>query len=65
MLATPTFTSADPTLFNPDSGRLDAARIARELKLPVGTIAEAIGRKALRVRKQPDAPSLQAQLRRI
>ena len=65
MLATPAFTSADPTLFNPDSGRLDAARIARELNLPVVTIAEAIGRKAPSVRKHPDATSLQAQLRRI
>lgn len=65
MSATPGFASADPALFNPESGRLDAARIARELNLPVVTIAEAIGRKAPGVRKHPDATSLQAELRRI
>lgn len=65
MSASPAFVSADPALFNPESGRLDAARIARELNLPVGTIAEAIGRKAPGVRKHPDATSLQADLRRI
>jgi hypothetical protein len=42
-------------LFNPESGRLYAARIAHELNLPVGTIAEAIGRKAPGVRKHPDS----------
>ena len=65
MSASHAFASADPALFNPESGRLDAARIARELNLPVGTIAEAIGRKAPGVRKHPDASSLQADLRRI
>jgi hypothetical protein len=65
MLATLAFLSADPALFDPESGRLDAARIARELNLPVGTIAEAIGRKAPGVRKHPDASSLQVELRRI
>ena len=65
MSASHAFASADPALFNPESGRLDAARIARELNLPVGTIAEAIGRKAPGVRKHPDASSLQAELRRI
>ncbi len=65
MSASAAFTSADFTLFNPVSGRLDAACIARELNLPVGTIAEAIGRKAPSVRKHPDASSLQSDLRRI
>lgn len=65
MSASHAFASADPALFNPESGRLDAARIARELNLPVGTIAEAIGRKAPGVRKHPDASSLQADLRRL
>ena len=65
MSASPAFASADLTLFNPASGRLDAACIARELNLPVGTIAEAIGRKAPSVRKHPDASSLQSDLRRI
>ncbi len=36
MSATPAFVSADPAPFNPESGRLDAARIARELNFPVG-----------------------------
>jgi hypothetical protein len=43
----------EPALFNPDTGRLDAARIARELNVPVAMIAEAIGRKAPGVRKSP------------
>src|SRR5882757_10356176 len=54
-----------PELFNPQTGRLDAARIARELNVPVTTIAVAIGRKAPGVRKHPDASSLQSELRRI
>lgn len=65
MAASHTFLTTDPALFNPETGRLDAARIARELSVPVGTIAEAIGRKAPGVRKHPDASSLQSQLRRV
>jgi hypothetical protein len=65
MLATTAFVSADPSLFNPESGRLDAARIAREIQLPVATIADAIGKKAPSVRKHPDASSLQPELRRV
>ena len=65
MLATSTFASADPALFNPQSGRLDASRIASEIQLPVSTIAEAIGKKAPSVRKHPDASSLQPELRRV
>ena len=53
-----------PELFNPQSGRLDAARIAHELNVPVTTIAVAIGRKAPGVRKHPDSSSLQSELRR-
>jgi uncharacterized protein (DUF2384 family) len=56
---------AEPELFNPTTGRLDATRIAREMNVPVVLIAEAIGRKAPGVRKHPDASSLQGQLRRI
>jgi hypothetical protein len=55
----------EPALFNPESGRLDASRIAREFNVPVAIIAEAIGRKAPGVRKSPDASSLQAELRRL
>jgi hypothetical protein len=46
---------AEPQLFNPQSGRLDAVRIGRELNVPVATTAEAIGRKAPGVRKHPGA----------
>jgi uncharacterized protein (DUF2384 family) len=65
MAATHALLVTDPALFNPESGRLDAARIAHELNVPVGRIAEAIGRKAPGVRKHPDASSLQGELRRI
>jgi hypothetical protein len=65
MSSTHTFLATEPALFNPETGRLDAARIARELNVSVGMIAEAIGRKAPGVRKHPDASSLQAELRRI
>jgi hypothetical protein len=41
----------EPALFNPQTGRLDAARIAHEFNVPVAIIAEAIGRKAPGVRK--------------
>ncbi len=65
MSATPAFASADPALFNPKSGRLDASRIASDIQLPVSTIAVAIGKKAPSVRKHPDASSLQPELRRV
>lgn len=65
MSAIPAFTSADQVLFNPQSGRLDASRIASDIQLPVSTIAVAIGKKAPSVRKHPDASSLQPELRRL
>lgn len=65
MSATPAFISADPALFNPHTGRLDAARIAHAIQLPVATILDAIGKKAPSVRKHPDACSLQPELRRV
>ena len=64
-LLLPEYRSISPALFNPQSGRLDAARIASEIQLPVSTIAEAIGKKAPSVRKHPDASSLQPELRRV
>jgi uncharacterized protein (DUF2384 family) len=54
-----------PELFNPQSHRLDASRIANALSIPVGTLAVAIGRKAEGVRKRPDAESLQTELGRL
>jgi uncharacterized protein (DUF2384 family) len=65
MSTTPAFARADPALFNPQSGRLDASRIASDIQLPVSTIAVAIGKKAPSVRKHPDASSLQPELRRL
>src|ERR1700722_6489727 len=65
MSATPAFASADQALFNPQAGRLEASRIASDIQLPVSTIAVAIGKKAPRVRKHPDASSLQPELRRL
>ena len=65
MSSTPAFVSADPALFNPQSGRLDASHIASDIQLPVSTIAVAIGKKAPSVRKHPDASSLQPELRRV
>jgi uncharacterized protein (DUF2384 family) len=54
-----------PELFNPQSHRLDASRIANALSIPVGTVAVAIGRRAEGVRKRPDAESLQTELGRL
>ncbi len=54
-----------PELFNPRSHRLDASRIANALRIPVGAVAIAIGRKAEGVRKRPDAESLQTELGRL
>jgi hypothetical protein len=54
-----------PEFFNPDTGRLDAARIASELRVPIATIASAVGRHPAGVRKRPDANSLQHRLREI
>ena len=65
MSSTPAFVSADPALFNRQSGRLDASHIASDIQLPVSTIAVAIGKKAPSVRKHPDASSLQPELRRV
>jgi uncharacterized protein (DUF2384 family) len=65
MSAATAFQIAEPKLFNPKTGRLDAERIAHELNVPVSLIAESIGRKAPGVRKHPDSVSLQHALRRI
>jgi uncharacterized protein (DUF2384 family) len=65
MPATLAVKEVEAALFNPDSGRLDAARIAKEMGVPVATIAGAIGRKAPGVRKSPDASSIQQSLRKL
>lgn len=61
----PQISAIEPAMFNPDTGRLDAERIALELNVPVATIAEAIRRKLPGVSKSPDASSLQDELRRL
>ncbi len=57
--------ASEPAMFNPDTGRLDAERIAREFNVPVATIAAAIRRKAAIVGKSPDASGFQGELRRV
>lgn len=52
-------------LCDPETGRLDAVRMADEMRIPATTLAKAIGRKAPGVRKHPDSPSLQAGLRSV
>ena len=46
-------------LHNPSSGRLDAARLAAFLRVPLAQVASAIGRKYQSVYKTPDAATLQ------
>src|ERR1035438_4804043 len=58
-------TEVNTALFTRRSARLDAARIAKEMGVPVAMIAGAIGRKAPGVRKSPDASSLQEGLRKL
>jgi hypothetical protein len=52
-------------LHNPDSGRLDAQRIAEYLSIPLTQLASAIGRKYSTLNKTPDAPAAQGALRPI
>ena len=54
-----------PELFNPHTHRLYAGRLANALGIPVGCVAAAFGRKAVGVRKRPDADSLQTELGRL
>jgi uncharacterized protein (DUF2384 family) len=57
--------NVEAVLFNPQSGRLDAVRIAKAMGIPVTTIAAATGHKAPSVRKSPDASNLQQSLRKL
>ena len=52
-------------LHNPDTGRLDAQRMAEYLGVPLTQLAEAIGRPYTGLHKTPDAPSAQEALRPI
>jgi hypothetical protein len=49
-------------LHAPDSGRIDAARIAEYLAVPLASVATAIGANYAAVHKTPDAISLQKEL---
>jgi hypothetical protein len=52
-----------PDLHAPDSGRLDAARVARLLGVPLAELARLMGKRPGTVAKTPDAPALQPALR--
>ena len=49
-------------LHDPESGRIDASRIAEYFAIPLATVASAIGAKYPSVHKTPDASSLQRDL---
>jgi len=51
-----------PELYNPDSGRLDAGRVAAYLNVPLAQIARAIGAKPQTVQETPDAAAIQPAL---
>jgi hypothetical protein len=52
----------DSALFNPQTGRLDAVRIAQDMGLPIDAVAKAVGFNTPVVREQPDSSELQARL---
>jgi hypothetical protein len=51
-----------PELHNPDSGRLDAQRIADYLRVPLAQLARAIKKNYQSLYKTPDAPGVQQAL---
>lgn len=53
------------TLHDPETGRLDAGRIAAYLQIPLKHLAEALGKNYPSVHKSPAALSLQSGLRPI
>jgi hypothetical protein len=52
----------DPALFDPQSGRFDAIRIAQDMALSIDTVAKAIGLKTPVVCQEPDSSGLQDEL---
>jgi hypothetical protein len=52
-------------LHDPNTGRLDAARIAEFLKVPLKQLAGGLGKNYSTVHKTPSAPALQPALRSI
>jgi hypothetical protein len=55
-------TSNGSALFNPQTGRLDAVRMAQDMGLPIDVVAKAVGFNTPVVREQPDSSELQARL---
>src|SRR5438132_12925809 len=54
-----------PELHDPDSGRLDAQRLATYLGVPLSQLAAALGKKYTTVYKTPASPGVQAGLQPI
>ena len=54
--------SNDSALFNPQTGRLDAERIAQDMVSPIDAIAKAVGFNTPVVREQPDSSEPQTRL---
>ena len=52
----------DSALFDSQTGRLDAVRIAEDMRLPISTVAKAIGLETSVVCRQPDSSALQVKL---
>lgn len=52
-------------LHDPETGRLDAARFAEYLKIPLKQLASAVGKDYGAVHKTPTSPALQPALRSI
>lgn len=50
---------------NPESGRFDALRLARELALDANDMARILHRSPSGIRKNPDSPTLQTKLSRL
>jgi hypothetical protein len=61
-MTTSALTVTLPELYNPQTGRLDARRIAQYLDVPLARLAQAIGSRYQTLHKTSDAPAIQARL---
>jgi hypothetical protein len=61
-MAVESFTVTLPELHDPESGRLDARRIAEYLNVPLSQLAAALGKKYQTLYKSPAATGVQAGL---
>jgi len=59
------FPTTLPTLYDPESARLDAERIAEYLDVPLEKLAQAIGRDWATVHRRPAAAAIQQDLLHI